>query len=159
MDFQLWNNRNTLRYANMYQAARDEGLHLEAFYALFHLQVDDTFEEDGSPFKLYMENKMTCAVCLGQIQKGQGALTKCFHVFCRVCLDQWMQDNRTCPMCREHVCKYRLPVKSDAFMSRSCSDTECPDAKDQMGIARMKQALALYKLCKRPWRPTPKRFF
>ena len=134
-DFQLLKNRNTFKYAKLYQEAREEGDQLLAFYALFHLQVDDTFEEDGSPFQVYMDNKMTCGVCLAQIPKGKGALTKCYHVFCRVCLAQWMQENRTCPMCRQHVCKYRLPVMSDSFMSRGCRDPECPDARFQMGFS------------------------
>lgn len=29
--------------------------------------------------------------------------TRCFHVFCRECLDDWLEQSRTCPNCRTYV--------------------------------------------------------
>ena len=158
MNFQLLKSRSTFKYAKMYQEARDEGYHLLAFYALFHLQVDDSCEEEGSKFQLYMDNKTTYAVFLAAIPKRKGALTKCFHLFGRVCLEQWMQQNATCPMYRQHVCKYRLPVKSDSWICKVCRDPECPDANFKLGLEKMQKSLAQLKR-ERGRRPRHKRFF
>ena len=156
MNYQLYKSRCTFKYAKMYQEAREEGDNLLAFNALFHLQVDDSCEEEGSDFQLYMDNKTTCGVCLAPIPKRKGALTKCFHHSCRVCLDQWLQQNRTCPICRQHVYKYRLPVKSDSWWCQICRDAECPDASFKIGLENMQKRLAALK---RGWRHPPKRFF
>ena len=160
MNFQLLKSRSTFKYAKMYQEAREEGHHLLAFYALFHLQVDDSCEEEGSEFQLYMDNKTTCAVCLAAIPKKNGALTECFHLFCRVCLDQWMQQNRTCPIYRQHVCKYRLPVKSDSWKRKGCRDLGCPDGMSALGCENLhEQFKAAVPVLRHGWRPPPKRFF
>ena len=156
MNHQLFRSKLTFKYANMYQKAREEGDNLLAFYALFHLQVDDSCEEEGSDFQLYMDNKTTCGVCLAPIPKREGALTECFHLFCRVCLDQWLQENATCPMCRQHVCKYRLPIKSNSYKHKCCRDPGCSDGMFTLRIANFWTPLAVLR---RGWRPPPKRFF
>ena len=159
MNFQLLKTRSTFKYAKMYQEAREDGDNLLAFYALFQLCVDDTLEEEGSEFHVYMKNKMECGICLGEIPKSNGALTKCFHLFCRGCLDQWLKDNSTCPMCRQHVCKYRLPVKSESWMrKKDCRDAGCPAGKLTLGLERLQAVID--RVSRRGWRPPPpKRFF
>lgn len=43
-----------------------------------------------------------CAVCLGQVRCGEKyrILSKCNHGFHVDCIDAWLQDHSTCPLCR-----------------------------------------------------------
>ena len=44
----------------------------------------------------------TCAVCLDDYKRGDSVvlLTNCRHVFCGGCIDKWVEQNDTCPLCR-----------------------------------------------------------
>ena len=48
--------------------------------------------------KLYRMTK-ECMICLCQIVAPMGP-QGCQHQFCRGCLETWMENNRTCPVCR-----------------------------------------------------------
>ncbi|ESN97105.1 hypothetical protein HELRODRAFT_178556 [Helobdella robusta] len=41
-----------------------------------------------------------CPVCLKKIRKEPSYICKCFHLFCKSCVDKWIEINETCPMCR-----------------------------------------------------------
>ena len=46
-----------------------------------------------------------CAICIDEFQQSEAVrrLHICHHVFHVKCVDQWMTDHTTCPMCRQDV--------------------------------------------------------
>lgn len=48
-----------------------------------------------------------CAICLCQMKDmgDMAVATSCRHVFCRGCIVQWAQKNKTCPICRGSIDK------------------------------------------------------
>ena len=63
------------------------------------------FEYHSHPFKVILQRRKNnkCCICLSQYKLDiledvyQG---KCGHVFHTVCIDQWINTNRHCPLCR-----------------------------------------------------------
>jgi alpha-D-ribose 1-methylphosphonate 5-triphosphate synthase subunit PhnH len=46
--------------------------------------------------------KTTCSVCLSEMADGEkvSVLTACMHRFHRSCVNKWLRDHDTCPLCR-----------------------------------------------------------
>ncbi|KAF8670493.1 hypothetical protein HU200_050509 [Digitaria exilis] len=46
-----------------------------------------------------------CVVCLCDVEKVETAewLPACMHVFHRHCIERWLHDHSTCPICRAFV--------------------------------------------------------
>ncbi|GJN19448.1 hypothetical protein PR202_gb06727 [Eleusine coracana subsp. coracana] len=71
----------------------------ETPYVSVAAAVVEVYEHDGhegGPAAL------ECAVCLGEVEKGQIArrLPACLHVFHHECVDRWLRNHTTCPVCR-----------------------------------------------------------
>ena len=47
-------------------------------------------------------NQKTCSICLEEYKKNdQVFVSKCNHIFHKNCITSWLNNNRTCPLCRE----------------------------------------------------------
>lgn len=44
-----------------------------------------------------------CPICHEQCEANQITSTKCNHDFCTICLDNWLVNHDSCPMCREVI--------------------------------------------------------
>ena len=48
------------------------------------------------------EEKLDCCICMDDI-KNDNFKTECDHVFHKECLDEWLKNSSTCPICRSQV--------------------------------------------------------
>ncbi|CAK9275153.1 unnamed protein product [Sphagnum jensenii] len=54
--------------------------------------------------KLRLDEELTCSICLEQVKDGELVRSlPCVHQFHSMCIDQWLKQQATCP-----VCKFRL---------------------------------------------------
>lgn len=70
-----------------------------------------------------------CAVCIeGYKPNDVVRILPCRHVFHKHCVDPWLQDHRTCPMCKMNILKaLGIPLNAD------CSDEIPPDYETSVG--------------------------
>ena len=47
--------------------------------------------------------EFTCSICQNLVDHGTSTVTKCNHVFCRSCLEEWFRRKRSCPVCNEDL--------------------------------------------------------
>ncbi|KAJ7561619.1 hypothetical protein O6H91_03G035900 [Diphasiastrum complanatum] len=73
------------------------------------------FGSSESPTKK-LEEEFTCSVCLEHVMEGELLRSlPCLHQFHAICIDQWLRQQATCP-----VCKFRLtPAWQDGSNSGS----------------------------------------
>ncbi len=47
----------------------------------------------------------TCSICFENFEKGQKIrnLKRCHHGYHTKCIDQWLQNEKRCPVCNEDV--------------------------------------------------------
>ena len=48
-------------------------------------------------------NSPQCPICLEALLPNTEKTTTCSHKFCTSCLDKWLAENHTCPMCRTEL--------------------------------------------------------
>lgn len=84
----------------------------KAFYYMFLMrrELSNTEKTEYPEWEKFVSDKRVCSVCLTSPPFEKAVITPCFHLFCRKCLDTWMIENLTCPMCRCHVCEYDRPI-------------------------------------------------
>jgi hypothetical protein len=47
-------------------------------------------------------NLITCSICLLELKKNDKTLD-CKHIFHKKCIDEWISNNNTCPLCRKII--------------------------------------------------------
>jgi hypothetical protein len=46
---------------------------------------------------------MECPICYQKIAPKNIFKTKCHHRFCHCCIQRWLEDHNTCPVCRKKI--------------------------------------------------------
>ena len=49
------------------------------------------------------DNTDACAICLEPLCEKPVREIKCHHLFHKHCIDRWVQNHDTCPLCRESI--------------------------------------------------------
>ncbi|KAJ4770054.1 hypothetical protein LUZ62_054311 [Rhynchospora pubera] len=70
-----------------------------AYNSFIDAPVTYVYQKDGKA----EENE--CVVCLGQFQQGEmvARLQFCSHLFHENCINPWLRQHKTCPICRSRV--------------------------------------------------------
>jgi hypothetical protein len=56
----------------------------------------------GAPLSATLKDE--CTICLGELAKGQLALTlRCGHIFHEACIYEWLGRRAHCPLCKQGV--------------------------------------------------------
>ncbi len=45
-------------------------------------------------------NDWVCVICLETYTSKMRRICVCDHVFCACCIEQWLKENKTCPVCK-----------------------------------------------------------
>ena len=48
-----------------------------------------------------VQNEFKCSICQELVVNASGL--SCSHVFCKCCIDEWLDKNRRCPVCRKTI--------------------------------------------------------
>ncbi|GJM94874.1 hypothetical protein PR202_ga11557 [Eleusine coracana subsp. coracana] len=106
---------------------RSAGLDADAIAALPEFVVCASNED---------EEERECSVCLGAMAEGEAArrLPRCAHVFHRGCVDVWLREHSTCPVCRAEVVVSAPP-------GEGCAEKE-PAAAEGGGASRASTSTA-----------------
>ena len=63
---------------------------------------------------------MICSVCLDVVKEAKEL--SCSHVFCKLCIDNWLRINKSCPCCRTVICnkltkfQYKIQKENVKFL-------------------------------------------
>ncbi|KAF8667052.1 hypothetical protein HU200_053228 [Digitaria exilis] len=113
--------------ANEPEKKRSTGLDADAIAALpeFVYRKDDEAATGGE--------ERECAVCLAAMAEGDAArlLPLCMHVFHRGCVDVWLKEHSTCPVCRAEA----------AVVMRHAGEG-CADKEQEGGTSRASTSAA-----------------
>ena len=60
----------------------------------------------------------SCPICLSDMVVGEEVrVLTCKHIFHRLCLDEWLRVNASCPTCRTSIFESKDPVLEDDGVS------------------------------------------
>ncbi|GBM48495.1 hypothetical protein AVEN_50283-1 [Araneus ventricosus] len=81
------------------------------------VQEPSTSVEDQHP-TVDTAEEFECPICLGAAKrKGNIKHLRCSHEFHQSCIDKWLHNNRSCPLCRAPVPRSR-PRRFDRYRRR-----------------------------------------
>jgi hypothetical protein len=67
--------------------------------------IKDKIDESTTTFKIEkMNSDNNCSICqCSYIKDEEARLLPCTHIFHKNCIDGWLKNNKTCPLCRENI--------------------------------------------------------
>ncbi|BFZ07260.1 hypothetical protein BsWGS_10300 [Bradybaena similaris] len=80
------------------------------------LQVLKAREDILSNFVELMEMELQCAICNELFIKATSL--NCAHVFCKLCIAQWMKVKKECPSCRSAVTSQLQALALDSYIDK-----------------------------------------
>lgn len=73
-----------------------------------------------------------CSICLDPITNEKRCIAKyCMHQFCHDCLQQWLNNNNSCPLCKVQIQSVMYNLKSDFDYEERFVDYKSPANKTQ----------------------------
>ncbi|RAL10024.1 DEAD/DEAH box helicase [Aspergillus homomorphus CBS 101889] len=83
--------------------------------------------------QIRIESQDSCPICLDAIQQQQPVITACAHAFCRKCIEEVIDRQHKCPMCRADIDDNSTLVSPAAEMGESTdtvdADPDNPSSK------------------------------
>ena len=80
--------------------------------------------------------RYVCLICQMVIREAH-LITACGHHFCRSCLDQWLEDNEVCPICREEDTTHVPNMNMDREINGL--EIHCPNPENNQDRANHKE--------------------
>ncbi|KAI8787860.1 galectin-6 [Biomphalaria glabrata] len=80
------------------------------------LQVLQAREEILSNFVNLMEVELQCSICSELFIKATSL--NCAHVFCKLCISQWMKVRKECPVCRTSITSQVQALALDSYIEK-----------------------------------------
>ncbi|XP_024396562.1 E3 ubiquitin-protein ligase SDIR1 isoform X1 [Physcomitrium patens] len=79
--------------------------------------VDASLESVDEGKQNVVEEELTCSVCLEQVVDGEIIRTlPCVHQFHAACIDQWLKQQATCPVCKFRIREPETPTATALVM-------------------------------------------
>src|SRR5439155_17530307 len=76
----------------------NENSHLITDHSITHftINVNDT--------NVFIPENEVCSICLDKYEENNpGIKLECVHIFHKKCIIEWLNNNGTCPLCRQNV--------------------------------------------------------
>jgi hypothetical protein len=77
-----------------------------------------------------------CSICLEHLLHEQSQkTTTCNHTFHQTCLDIWIQEHTTCPLCRQNIpgCAIQIPQLHISQEDQRLISTLLPEVHERSG--------------------------
>ena len=86
---------------------------------------------------LTSKNLPNCSICLTNIPTNNVAITKCSHMFCKICLSQSIRWSDRCPICRKNINIHQVCIVNlDDNISNSNSNFDNDEKEDISNISQ-----------------------
>jgi len=74
-----------------------------------------------------------CPICYEIFHKQYTTVTKCFHIFCKQCLSNWLKINNNCPACRCELIN-KIPIFSNAMIDMAINNNIIRISRGALGF-------------------------